>query len=210
MTSLRSRLSVLATAALLLAPGLSARSYDASDPYSRQRSEIERGEFSYDDSQDVPWREQGADKLEVPAPPEDAALAQLQLDTLQRPFTAHLDTRTLAVSPVDGVVRYWLVVRSGGSATISYEGMNCQSREYKIYAFADPRQPGGLRRVPEPKWQPLGLGRRNDFRWELADTYLCIGKSAKAPQDVIGTIRGYYQRQNPMSEYTDNTRPQLP
>ena len=210
MTSRRSRVSVLAIAALLFAPGLPARSYDASDPYSRQRSENESSEFRYDDSKDVPWQEDSAGKVQVPAPPEDATLAELSLDTLQRPFTAFLDTKALAVSPADGVVRYWLVVRSGSAATTSYEGMNCRSREYKVYAFADPREPSGLRPAREPKWQPLGVTRRNDFRWELAETYLCIGTSAKAPKDVVGTIRGYYQRQHPFSEYTDNTRLQLP
>lgn len=210
MTSRRSRVSVLAIAALLLAPGLPASSYDASDPYSRQRSENERGEFRYDDSKDVPWQEDSAGKVQVPAPPEDATLVELSLDALQRPFTAFLDTKTLAVSPADGVVRYWLVVRSGSAATTSYEGMSCRSREYKVYAFADPREPNGLRPVREPKWQPLGFNRRNDFRWELAETYLCIGTSAKAPKDVVGTVRGHYQRQHPFSEYTDNTRPQLP
>lgn len=208
MRSHRSPLSVLLIAGVLLAPGLRAASYDGSDPYYRQRSPNQTGDFQYDDSKDVPWRE---GSTQVPPPPgEDAPLGQLKLDSLQKAFTAHLDTSTLGLSPVDGMLRYWLVVRSGGSATISYEGMNCRTREYKIYAFADPREPDGLRMVREPRWQLLGMTRRSDYRWELADSYLCIGTNAKTPADVIGTIGGYYQRQNPFSEYTDNTRPQIP
>jgi len=207
MPSRRSRLSALAIAALLCAPGLHARSYDSSDPYSRQRSDNERGEFRYDDSKDVPWQEDAAGRVQVPPPPDDGALAELRLDNLPRPFTAYLDTNALSVSPSDGVVRYWLVVRSGSSSTVSYEGMNCRSREYKVYGFADPREPNGVRPVREPKWQPLGFNRRSDYRWELADSYLCIGVDAKKPKDVIGTIRGYYQRANPFSEYRDNARP---
>ena len=211
MTARRSRLFPLALAALLLAPGLGARQYDQSDPYARQRAPIESPSgFEYDDSQDVPWREDGAASLKVPPPPADDALAELRLDALQRPFTAYLDTSTLAVNPVDGVLRYWLVVRSGSSVTTSYEGMNCRSREYKTYAFAEPREPGGLRMVRDPRWQVLGFNRRNDFRWELADSYLCIGTDAKSPKDVVSTIRGHYDRANPYSEYRDNTRPWAP
>lgn len=208
MTLRRSRLAALPIAALLVASAVPARAYDASDPYSRQRSPNESGEFRYDDSQDVPWRE---DRIQVPSPPaEDARLGELRLDLLPKAFTAHLDTASLAVSPVDGVLRYWLVVRSGSSATTSYEGMNCRSREYKVYAFADPREPNGLRMVRDPRWQELGTRRGTDYRWELAESYLCIGTDAKTPADVVGTLRGYYQRQNPFSEYTDNTRPQMP
>jgi hypothetical protein len=207
MPSRRSRLFVLTIAALLCAPGLHARSYDQADPYSRQRSENERGDFRYDDSKDVPWQEDAAGRVPVPPPPDEGTLAEVRLDNLQRPFTAYLDTSALAVSPSDGVLRYWLVVRSGGSSTVSYEGVNCRTREYKIYAFADAREPDGLRPVREPRWQPLGFSRRNDYRWELADSYLCVGTDAKKPKDVIGTIRGHYQRANPFSEYRDNARP---
>jgi len=193
---------------LAAASWLQAASEDRSDPYARQRPSIDRGEFQYDDSKDVPWRE---DQIQLPAPPgDDATLGELKLDSLPKAFTAYLDMATLNVNPTDGVIRYWLVVRGQGGATTSYEGMNCRSREYKAYAFADPRAPNGLRPVRAPRWQLLGFARRSDYRWELADSYLCIGTDAKAPKDVVGSIRGYYQRQKPFSEYTDNTRPQIP
>jgi hypothetical protein len=199
--------AAVATVLLLSAPGLRAAPYDKSDPYYRQRSDMELGEFQYDDSKDVPWRE---DKVPVPPPPDGAALGELRLDSLQRPFTAYLDTRSLAVNPVDGVLRYWLVVRSGGSVTTSYEGMNCRNREYKTYAFADAREPAGLRLVRDPKWLPLAANRRGDYRWELADSYLCVGTDAKPAGDVIGSIHGHHERGNPFSEYRDNTRPPTP
>ena len=211
MTPRYSRFALLTTVVLLLATGApvpQAADKDGSDPYYRQRPLIDRGEFQYDDSQEVPWRE---DSARLPPPPaDDAALGQLKLDSLPKAFTAYLDTATLNLNPNDGVIRYWLVVRAGSSATTSYEGVNCSSREYKTYAFADPREPSGLRLVRDPKWQLLGFTRSSDYRWEMADSYLCIGTSAKTPQDVVGTIRGHYQRQNPFSEYTDNTRPQIP
>jgi len=212
MTQRSLRLSTVGLVVLgLVATGVAttrAADRDSSDPYYRQRPLIDRGEFQYDDSKDVPWRE---DSSKLPPPPAaDATLSELDLDNLPKAFTAYLDTTTLNVNPNDGVIRYWLVVRAGNSATTSYEGMNCSSREYKTYAFADPREPNGLRMVRDPKWQLLGFNRSNDYRWEIAESYLCIGTSAKSPQDVVGTIRGHYQRQNPFSEYTDNTRSQIP
>ena len=203
------RLSSLLVVALLLTGGVQAGPRDSTDPYSRNRSEIDKGEFRYDDSKDVPWREDSG-PIQVPPPPEDGTLGELKLDALPRSFTAYLDTNTLAVNPGDGILRYWLVVRSGGSSTISYEGMNCRSREYKIYAFADGREPNGVRLVREPKWQLLGFNRRNDYRWELADSYLCVGIEAKSTKDVIGSVKGYYDRANPFAEYRDNARPSAP
>lgn len=209
MTHRKTRLSGVLAAMLALTAGVQAGSYDASDPYYRSRPENEQGSFRYDDSRDIPWREDSG-PIQLPPPPEEGTLGELKLDNLPQSFAAFLDTKTLAVNPVDGVLRYWLVVRSGGSSTISYEGMSCRSREFKIYGFADAREPNGVRLVREPKWQPLGFNRRSDYRWELADAYLCVGTEAKSAKDVLSSIRGHYERANPFAEYRDNARPFVP
>lgn len=73
------------------------------------------------------------DTLQLPAFPQEASLREFYVSAT----TTHkyfIDTPTLAVGK-DGIVRYVLVIRtSGGATNISYEGMRCESAEFKIYA----------------------------------------------------------------------------
>lgn len=49
-----------------------------------------------------------------------------------------VDAESLSVGS-DGVVRYTLLVQtSGGAKNISYEGMRCETRERRVYAFGQP------------------------------------------------------------------------
>ena len=84
MTKPSLRHSAVGLLALALATGVGrvpAADRDSSDPYYRQRPLIDRGEFRYDDSRDVPWRE---DSAKLPPPPAgDAVLGELKLDNLQ-------------------------------------------------------------------------------------------------------------------------------
>ncbi len=80
---------------------------------------------------DVPeWVEEGAS---LPVFPRDADLIEFYVSaaTANRFF---VDAATLAVGP-DGVVRYTLVIKtSGGAGNITYEGISCDTRMYKLYA----------------------------------------------------------------------------
>ena len=185
-----------------------AGSYDSSDPYHRYRAPNEKGAFTYDDSGDKVWSEE---KVRIPAPPaSEEGFLELQLESLPREFRAYIDPGAVDLNPNDRVLRYWLIVRSGASTTVSYEGANCASRELKVYAFADPRGPDGLRRVRDPRWQPVGFGRRNDYHWELFDSVLCSGSSPRDQRGITAAAKGYYERTRPMSEYSENLRPPLP
>ena len=191
-----------------LASAASAATYDSSDPYSRQRAPNERGAFEYDDSGDKEWSE---DKVKVPPPPaEDAGLAELRLDHLPKGFRAYLDPAAVELNPIDRVLRYWLVVRSGSASTATYEGVNCSTREYKVYAFGDPRSPEGFRPARNPQWQPVGFVRRSDHHWELFDTVLCSGSTPRDASGIAAAVGGYYQRARPLSEYSENLRPLIP
>jgi hypothetical protein len=203
----RHRALALALLAALPTAG-AAGDYDASDPYYRQRAPNERGVFSYDDSGDTPWSE---DKIRIPPPPAaDASLPEVRLDSLPKGFRAFLDPTAVERNPLDNVLRYWILVRSGGSINLSYEGANCASREVKVYAHADPRAPDGIRPVREPRWQEVGFSRRSDYRWELLDGVLCSGTSPRDTPGVAAAVGGYYQRARPFTEYSENLRPMLP
>ena len=84
-----------------------------------------------DDDPDTPkWEEEA---LQLPAFPQEANLREFYVSAT----TTHkyfIEVATLSVGK-DGVVRYALVIRtSGGATNITYEGMRCESGEFKIYA----------------------------------------------------------------------------
>lgn len=195
---------IAALAAALLLRGATAEPYDPTDPYSRRGSRIGSDALQYDDSKDVPWREEG---ITVPPPPgENTELVEVAMDELPKGFKAYLDLGSVTVNPLDRATRYWLVVRSGASANVSYEGVNCATRELKVYAYADPR--GAVRPVPKPEWKPLGFARANDYHWALADGYLCSGTSPRDPKELISALKGRYSFGKWYSEYTENLRPE--
>jgi hypothetical protein len=194
----------IALLAALLLPAAHAERYDQTDPYSKLGRGIGSDASRYDESQDPVWRE---DKVAVPPPPAaNAELIEVKLDELPTGFTAHIDFGSLSVSPVDRATRYWLVVRTPTSSNVSYEGINCATREIKVYAYADAR--GSVRAVPNPTWRPVGFTRVKDYHWALADDYLCSTTSPREPRDVLSALKGRYSFSKPYSEYTENLRPQ--
>lgn len=83
------------------------------------------------DDPDAPaWAEE---VVQPPAFPRDANLREFYVSEL----TTHkffIDASTLSVGQ-DGVVRYVLVVRTGGGSTnVTFEGIRCETREFKTYA----------------------------------------------------------------------------
>ncbi|MBI4996595.1 MAG: CNP1-like family protein [Rhodocyclales bacterium] len=77
-----------------------------------------------------PWAEE---RVAPPAPPKDADLVAIHVgtNTANRFF---VDAATLSVGG-DGIVRYVLVVRTaGGASNTTFEGIRCETGEYKLYA----------------------------------------------------------------------------
>lgn len=84
---------------------------------------------TFDDKND-PWQER---ETEPPAFPRQENLLEFYVSAVTT-NTYFIDASTLAVG-ADGVVRYVLVVRtSGGATNISFEGIHCQERRWKLYA----------------------------------------------------------------------------
>jgi hypothetical protein len=101
---------------------------------------------------DIPVVEWVEEKVEPPASPKDADLAEFYVsgNTANR---FYIDGTTLSVGG-DGVVRYALVVRAAGGATnVTYEGIRCQTGEYKLYASG--RADGSWARSRTDAWRPI-------------------------------------------------------
>lgn len=113
------------------------------------------------------WAE-GVAKL--PASPKKENLVPFYVS----PTTANrffIDLMSLSVDS-DGVVRYVIVIQSsGGAANTSYEGMRCETRERKIYAFGRPD--GSWSEARGKNWVKISDGDGNRHHAALFVDYFC-------------------------------------
>ncbi len=129
------------------------------------------------------WREEPAG---LPAWPEPDDLVLVPLpprDTLR----LYLDARSLARG-ADGVVRYSLIVESpGGARNVLFEGIRCDTREYKTYAIGG--ADGRWRLLEKPSWHKIPYFEVDAFRHHLYRYVLCdTHSSPRPPHEVVRTL----------------------
>lgn len=114
-----------------------------------------------------------------PAFPVKTSLIEFEVGG-QREFRFYVDPASVSVDP-KGIVRYTLVARSpGGAENVTFEGLNCKTAEYRVYAFG---HPGGTWGGRPGSWQSLAESRQAQRR-TLQRDYFCplsdpIGSAAE-------------------------------
>jgi len=187
---------------LLLFAGLADAARDPAEPFYDTQSEFERGEFEYDDSQDKVWQEGAVELRSLPA---DEDLLPVQVDSLPPGLQANLAASSLSYNPEDRVLRYWLVITSpAGAYNATFEGMRCETAEYKVYAYGNPRRKPPVQPAPKAAWKALNANWRSDYRAELMRTLLC-NESDRPRQvsEILATVRGQTPYRNPSADNTD-------
>ncbi len=97
----------------------------------------------------------------------------------------YIDPQSLTVGS-DGVVRYTLVIRgSGGGENISYEGIRCETREQKYYAFG--RRDGTWSNARSNEWRYIEYKEANRQHGVLYADYLCLDRKRpiRSPAEAI-------------------------
>ncbi len=167
------------------------------DPYHEYRDEVERGEFKYDDSQDIPWIENEAEVLAVPAPDN---LAAVDIESMPPGLELLVDRSRITVGEKDRVIRLWLWVRSDqGAENGSFEGFRCETREYKVYAYANPVRSPPVSKAKRPRWLPIKIGGRSGYRGELLKDYFCGIRGTRTAEEIAQAMTGKFQRETFMS-----------
>jgi len=153
----------IAAALLLLAASVNADArdrpfIDEPDPKIRE------------DLPEVPeWSEGG---YALPPYPDDDDLVEFSVDDPGSPFRYFLDAASLSIGE-DEVVRYTVVIRSpSGGNNVSYEGIRCNERLAKVYAYGSGR--GKFHPVPGAKWQPTHGSRAAPHHKDLREFYFCV------------------------------------
>ena len=151
--------------AILLLPialvGCAGGRYEAPEP--RYRMDTGGSVFAPKEQ----WREA---KVTIPAYPKEERFQEcfVKGPTDNRYY---VDTESLEIG-ADGVVRYALVIRSdSGAQTVAYEGIRCETREWKPYAFG--RADGQWSDARDPQWQRIVWRSTNAFRFALYRDYFC-------------------------------------
>jgi len=129
------------------------------------------------------WKE---NDLKIPPYPDDGDLMELQLDDPSGRFTYYMDEESLTISKNDYVVRYTLVIESKrGTRNIFYEGMRCNTLEYKTYAFGTGK--GKFRPSRKPEWKSMFDSGYKKLRMDLMEFYLCDPRKLPRDKDEIVT-----------------------
>jgi hypothetical protein len=104
----------------------------------------------------------------LPAFPSPASLIEFEVGG-QREFRFYVDPASVSVDP-KGIVRYTLVARSpSGAENVTFEGLNCRTAEYRVYALG---QPGGSWGGRAGNWRSLAESRQLQRR-NLHRDYFC-------------------------------------
>jgi hypothetical protein len=168
-------------ARLLLSLVLSAAIHSihaASDSYGMKKEY-----FDFDEGKAEKWKESG---ITLPAWPRDENLLPVSLlatDTLK----IFMDRASVSLGP-DRVARFSLVVQSpSGARSVFYDGLRCETREYKTYAIGTAERT--FAPVKDAAWRPIPRPAINAFRDQLYRHYVCDAHtSARAPEELVRVL----------------------
>lgn len=130
------------------------------------------------------WQE---DEVVLPAAPKAENLLSFYVSaTTDNRF--YIDTAAISVGS-DGVVRYTLVVDTpGGVRNVSYEGMRCESKERRLYAFG--RADGTWSKARAVRWERITDATNNRHHAALFVEYFCPrGTLVASAQEAITALK---------------------
>jgi hypothetical protein len=124
------------------------------------------------------WREV---EVQIPAYPRPENLLAVPLGG-GSPHRFFVDAPSVALGP-DGVTRYTVVTKTEGGATnVSYEGLRCETREHKVYAYA--HADGKWVRVRNAEWKRVVLNDRVPYPHTLFNQFFCNERTRPTPARV--------------------------
>ena len=143
------------------------------------------------DQEKKPW-----DELQTQLPPYPKTGNLLKLDIGSNTANSYfVDAASVSVGE-DGVVRYTLVIQAGGGASnVSFEGIRCDGRLVRVYAFGHPGNRWS--RARNAGWRDIQPREINGYQYALHRDYFCWTSSRKAtltlPQ-IIANLKNGPQR----------------
>ena len=132
---------------------------------------------------DPDWRE-----VEAPPAPAFSLDGLIPLDTPRSTLRFGVAPASVTLG-ADGIVRY-VVVATGPSGAVNalYEGIRCNSGEYKVYARHNPGS--GWVIAKDPQWLPLHAATMHRHALTIARTGACVGHgTAISAAKIVSDLR---------------------
>ena len=131
-----------------------------------------------------PWEIQRA---ELPRYPRNENLIQIYVSPTTT-FRFFVDPGSVSVSE-DGPIRYTLVARSPSGATnVSYEGIRCETRERKLYAFGT--DDGTWIQARSSRWVSISEDAANRQQAALADDFFCPERGrVRTTEEAVSVLK---------------------
>ena len=137
-----------------------------------------------DEFEGKPWEEQ---KAQMPPYPKSENLVRITVSAVTS-FEFFVDTASVSVGK-DGAVRYTLVARSpSGAMNVSFEGIRCDTRERKLYAFGSTGNSWIQARNAD--WVRIREVTANRQHAALADDYFCPGRiPVRTTEEALDAVK---------------------
>ena len=130
------------------------------------------------DEENNTWKEIA---VKIPAYPETADMRQIDGGD-RRGYRYYLDTKSVAVGE-DGVVRFALaIVTPGGGSNVTFEGIRCEQRDYRVYAIG--RSDRTWSNARNSQWRHVQAADVDNHRGILAEEYFCDRKVPKPHAEI--------------------------
>ncbi|MGN6651096.1 CNP1-like family protein [Trinickia sp.] len=137
--------------------------------------------FQYLLDRTTEWTENKVDTLPPLPSPQDLIEFDVSNNT---PLHFAIDGKSLSVGS-DGVVRYTVVITSStGAHNVNYEGIRCDTYEWRLYAGLNADHDGWDRTVAND-WTRIENGNLNAYRASLYQDYFCENKMPTGSTKMI-------------------------
>lgn len=122
----------------------------------------------------------------LPPFPEDGNLVEFDVDGMAN-VSAYVDKTAIGAGTPDQIVRYIMVIKtSGGATNVSYEGLRCDTNEYRIYATGTLDKTWSKARNSE--WRKFKIHNRPQK--SLANYYFCPNFTAVgSAREALSALR---------------------
>jgi hypothetical protein len=178
--------TTLAVACLICAAGALLAACSTAPTPSSPAANKDGSAFTYLLDRKSNWTENKVATL--PSLPIEADL--LPFDVSQNtPLNFSVDAKSVDVGS-DGVIRYTVVVTSpSGARNVNYEGIRCDTYEWRQYAALNADHDGWDRSVATA-WRRIENGNLNAYQAALYQDYFCDSKVPAAPaKTIVNNIR---------------------
>ena len=138
------------------------------------------------DQEKKPWEEL---QTQLPPLPKPENLLKFDVDAITT-NNFYVDAASLSIGE-DKVVRYTMVVKTGGGATnVSFEGIRCDGRQVRVYAFGQANNQWS--RARNPGWRDISQRDLNGYHNVLYRSFLCTqsrNREASNVKEIIASLK---------------------